>query len=232
LAKSGSVTMGKWSVLVAVLVIFLTLAVTALAISAMRVNHLLPMGNHSGGALLGGGYRFAALPLGEAVVLLALVGQLDRKTKPYRLFFLAGIFAVAFFVLSFLRDLAILGVGAMESAFYPSYRAMAIPNVGGMGTRMEVFVLLMALLTGVTKVAVCLLAAAKGVRWIFSLRGVKSIVIPVAILVLALSLIGYSNLIALFAFPHAYLRYAPALQMGIPVLMWGIVEIKTKKCPL
>jgi len=229
LAKSGVVTLGKWSVLIAILAILFAVGVTVIALPAMRLNHLLPLGVHSGQGLLWGGYRAAVLILGNGIIFLTLARRLDKKANPYGLFMFAAALAVAFFALTFLRDLAILGQGSMDTVFFSAYKAAGVLDLGGLGIRIESFVLLIALLTGITKIAICLLAAARGVSRITSQWNQTYTVFLVAATTLALAMILFPNLTSLFIFPGIYLHYAPVLQIGIPLLLWLIVEGKRKK---
>jgi len=229
LAKSGAITLGKWSVLIAILAVLFAVGMTVVALPAMRLNHLLPLGVHGGQGLLWGGYRSAVLILGNAIIFLALAGRLDKKANPYGLFFFSAALAVVFFALTFLRDLATLGQGSMDTVFFPAYKAAGVLDLGGLGIRIESFVLLIALLTGITKIAVCLVAAANGATRIGGRLDRKVLLFLVTAMALILAMGLFPNLTSLFAFPSVYLRYAPVLQMGIPVLMWLIVEGKVKK---
>jgi len=229
LAKSGAITLGKWSILVAALAVISAVTMAIFGIPAMGFNHLLPLGVHSGQGLLWGGYRSAVLGLGNAIILLTLAGRLDRKANPYGLFMFSAALAIAFFALTFLRDLAVLGQGSMDTFLFPAYRAAGVLGMGGLGVRIEVFVLLMALLTGAAKIALCLMATVKGVSRIGGRLDRNFLAPLVAALALILAMSLFPNLTALFAFPGVYLRYAPVLQVGIPVLMWLIAEGKAKK---
>ena len=109
LAKSGILTIGKWSVFAACFVLGISLALTLLAIPSMHVSNLLPIGISNSGALIQGGYQFMLAPLGGAVIVLVFGGKRGKGTSPYRMLFFGAGLAALFFSLTFLRDTAILG---------------------------------------------------------------------------------------------------------------------------
>ncbi|MCL2567970.1 MAG: GerAB/ArcD/ProY family transporter [Oscillospiraceae bacterium] len=231
LAKSGTIVVGKWSmILVAVLVIF-AVGLTLFAIPSMRLQNLLPMGASGGRAIAESGYRFALLPFGEAVVVLALLGGLERKVNPYKLFLVGAAVAVCFFALTFLRDAAILGGRSMDTLRYPHFQAASVIRVGGMETRIEFLATIPFVLAGVTKSAVCLIAAVGAVRWVFRWADGSRILLPVAILSVGLSMVLFGIRVEVFAIPVVHQIFLPMVQVGIPVLMWVGGEVKARGRP-
>jgi spore germination protein KB len=229
LAGSGVETLGKWSTLWAATALLAAVLLTLLAIPSMRLENLLPIAASGGGAIFRGGHRITRLPFGEAVVLLALLGHLDRRANPYRLFFLGATLAAGFFVLTFLRDAAVLGAGNMDSLRYPHFQAAGVLQVGAGMTRIESLASIPPVITGLTKAAVCLLAAAGALRRIFGLAHGGLVLIPLALFCVGLSMMLFDKRAALFAYPAVHLRIAPLFQLAIPVLMWLIAEGKRLK---
>jgi len=232
LAKSGVETLGKWSTLWGVAAISAAVLLTLLAIPSMRLENLLPIAASGEGAIVREGSRFAFLPFGEAVVMLALLGRLDRQASPYKLFFLGASLAAGFFVLTFLRDAAVLGGGSMDTLRYPFFQAAGVLQIGSGLARIEALVTLPVILTGLTKVAVCLIAAAGAARRILGLMEGDSVLVPIALFSLGLSVILFGNLTALSAFPNLHLRVALLFQIVIPVILWLIAEGKRLRKPV
>ena len=231
LAKSGLETVAKWSILIGALTIAFTLALTLLAIPHMQGNHLLPIGASSHAALIKGGVRFAIFPLGEAVVMLALLGPLGKGTSPYKLFVIAPVMALGFFLVNFFRDTAILGAGFLDMLHFPTLKAASVVQMGWIGSRIDIFFLGILLLTGLTKAALCIIAGAHGIRRLFSLSDERRAILPLAAFSVILSAILFPNLAQLFAHPGIYVYYAPIFQGLIPGLMWLVVECKMRREP-
>jgi len=223
LARSGAVSLGKWSTLLVAALVLVAALLALFAIPNMRIEHLLPVAAGGGRAIADGGYRVLFSPFGEAVALLTLLGSLDRKASPYRLFFLGALLAALFFVLTFLRDAAVLGGESMDTLRYPFFQAAGVIRAGAVQTRMEFPASLPFVLAGLTKVAVCLIAAARAVR--------RSALIPVALFSVGLSALLFYRQTALEAILAVHLYAAPLLQVGIPVLICLVAEVRRKRRP-
>jgi len=226
LAKSGAETLGKWSTLVGAMAIVGALFLALMAIPSMRLGNLLPVMASGGREILWSGYRFAVLPFGEAVVLLALFGRLERGVSPYRVFFFGALLAAVFFVLTFLRDAAVLGAESMDSLRYPSFQAASVIRMGVIEMRIESLWSVPLILIGATKAAVYLIAAVLAVRRLFGLVDGGAVLLPVAFFSVGLSGVLFYNLTALFSFPALHLVVAPLFQMGIPVVIWLVAEYR------
>jgi len=232
LAKSGAETLGKWSLLLVSVLLVTAVALTILAVSNMRFENLLPLGDSGRSALMRGGARVALSPLGGAVVLLTLLGRFDARACPYRLFLFGAAAAVGMIALNFLRDASILGSGGMAVIQYPFFKAASVVQLGEIGARIEFPMVLPVLLAGITKAAVCLIAASKAVRFLFRLSDENTIIIPVAFFSVGISAVLAPNLPALLALPMLHLRAAPLFQVVLPMLLWLVAEIKMSRKPI
>ena len=229
LANSGLETIGKWSVLLGAGAITFALTLTFLAIPHAEGAHLLPIGVSTPAALVRGGGHFAIFPLGEAVVMLALLGRLEKGASPYKLFFFAPLLALGFFLLTFLRNTAILGASLLDMLHFPSINAASVVQIGWIGGRVDVFFMAILLLTGLTKAALCLIAGIRALRQVFSLSDETRLLLPVAFFSVGISAILFSNLPQLLAHPAIYVYYAPIFQVVIPGATWLVAEFKLRQ---
>lgn len=232
LANSGTRTLGKWSLFLGAILVSTTVILTLLAIPSMRPEHLLPVGSSGAEALVQGGVRAAVNPLGGAVVLLALLKRFDQGASPYKLFLVGTAAAVGVFILNFLRDTAILGTGGTAALLYPFFKAAGAVEVGSVGVRIEFLAVLPVILAGLTKAAICLLAATKAARQVFRLQKGNRAMVPAALTTLVFSVILLPNLPALTLLPELHLRVAPVFQVGFPVLLWLVAEGKVRRKPV
>jgi len=226
LARSGVLPVGKWSVLAACVLGGIGVLLTALAVSNLRLENILPMGTNSGTALMHGGHRFLVSPLGEAVVLLAFAGNLKREANPYKLFLFGALAVTLFLILSFLRDLSILGMAGMSRFRFAPFHAAGAIAVGNLGNRVDILVTISALLSGFTMAAICLLAAARALRCVIPQWATHRLVIPAAVLALGIVFVSFSGFVERLPWFDVYLRYASAVQFVIPAVMWLVAELK------
>ena len=229
LAKSGLQAMGKWCALLVAFAAVMTLLFFLLATPIMRLENILPLMPNGGEGVLRGAARFFALTIGNAVMMLALLGNFEAKASPKKLFFIATAIAILFFAFNFLRDTAILGQGGVEASVYPSYKAAGLIRLGGTGTRIEVFVLLFDVVAGLTKVALCIIAAARGFAHLFGQTEENAFVLSVVFLTVGLSATLFSNLHTLFSVAPTYLRVAPVFQVLIPLILAFVLLFRRKK---
>jgi len=227
-AHRGVLSMGKWSVLMIIIVVAIAVLLSLLSISNLRISNLLSLEFSRNEALLRGGYQFMVSPLGAGVVLLALLGRSTKWVSFYKVFFLGASLATLFFLWIFLRDLSVLGSAGMERLTYPAYHAASGIQVGA-GGRVESLVTVWVLLSALTMLAVCLYAAAGGLRRMTGRQKNTGMLIPATVLALGFTAFLGMGFAEGFPLELTYLRYAPVVQGGIPVLLWLVMEIKMKR---
>jgi len=227
-AHRGVLPLGKWSVLIMMLIAGVAVLLSVLSVSSMRISNLQSTGISGNEVLLRGGYQFMVSPLGAGVVLLALLGRGTKWVSFYKVFFLGAGLATLFFLWVFLRDLAILGATGMERLTYPAYHAASGIQIGA-GGRVESLVTVWVLLSALTMLAVCLYAAACGLRRVTRRQKSTGMLIPAVILAFGLTAffaLGFAEDLPLEVL---YLRYAPVVQGLIPALLWIVAEVKTQR---
>ena len=223
LAKAGTQALGKWCVLLVALTALGTVLFFLFSAPLMQMSNLFPLVLDAGSQLFKNSIRFFAFSIGNTVVVLALYEGLGREMSTVKVFFAATVMIALFSSLVFLRDTAILGQGGLQASLYPAYKAAGLIELGGTGTRVEVFVLLFDLLRGLTKTAVCILAAAGAFARVFQCRKNSALMFATCLTVI----------LALFAFPNvlsgsAFLQLAPVFQLYIPALLCVTLAFRMK----
>ncbi|MCL2588161.1 MAG: endospore germination permease [Oscillospiraceae bacterium] len=232
LAKSGGLTLGKWSVILGAVTVFTAVLLTLFAIPSMRAENLLPVVENGGRAIARAGARQAVFPFGEAIVFLALFGRLDQTGKSYKVFFLGAIFAAGVFILNFLRDAAILGAGGMDSLRYPFFEAAGVIRVGALETRIETLVTLPIVIAGLTTAAIYLFAATGAVRRVFGVKDSRALYLWLTLSAVGLAMVLFGNMRMLPSFSAVHFIVAPLFQLGFPVLIWLVAEVKSIRRPV
>ena len=132
-------------------------------------------------------------------------------------------------LLAFFRNLTVLGQPMIENSYFPSFITTRIIQVSNALERVENLISTNFILAGIVKISVCLFAATKGAAKLLNIENYNRIILPIALLILALSPIVVNNTMDMFASLPRYKYYALPIEVGIPILVWIFAEIKNKK---
>jgi len=229
LARSGMRTVGKWSVVMIVPVIFVTVWTLLGSIKQMRIGQILPVMDHPFKTIANVAFETFSFPFAETVLFLCLGGALSRDNKHYKMFLLALTYTVLTFLAIFFRNITLLGREMMRDTFFPSFVAVRILEMGDFFARVEGSVSSNFLLAGVAKITICLLAAAKGMNALFNLGDHKPMVLPCGILALGLAPNLFKNAMEMFENLPYYPYYSFPFQVIIPFIIWIAGEIHSRR---
>jgi spore germination protein KB len=95
--------------------------------------------------------------------------------------------------------------------------------------RIEGFISMNFILAGIIKITVCLMAATKGTARLFGINNYRKLLLPVSLLVVALSVIVYKNVMEMFDFLKFYTYYAIPFQVIIPLVVWIAAVVRIRK---
>lgn len=229
IAASGVETLGKWSVII-IPIFCTTVVLTVIAsLKQMDFSNILPVMENNFSKIAAGSLKLFSFPLAETVLFLGLAGSIKRQASPYKLYIYATAFAVLILFVVMVRNIELLGPALMKVEYFPSYIAARIINIGDFFARIEGTISMNFIITGITKIAVCLLVAAKGTAHLFGIPNYRKILIPVALLALSVSTILYKSAMEMFAFLETYQYYALLFEVIIPVIVWICAEIKIRR---
>lgn len=229
LASSNMRSVGKWSVVCIFIIIFLMIFTFAASIKHFKIDDILPIMEYPLKKIVMSSILVVSFPYLETVVFLCIGETLKKDCKPHRVHLYSLSLMVIMFLMVFFRNITLLGRKMMEISYYPSYLTARIIEVGGFATRMEGSISLNFLIGGITKIVVCIMAAANGLKSIFNFANYRTMVLPSALFALALSTILYSNTMEMYNFIKYYAIYAMPFQIVIPIILWIAGEIYTRK---
>jgi spore germination protein KB len=227
LARCGTGVFGKWAV-VTLAILYTIISITlAFSFGSIDWTHLLPVRDSEWKDILLAGYRHFSLPFGETVLLLGIAGSFKKGESPYKIYLYGTLAASVTGMIILLRNILVLGPSLMEAVYYPSFVAGKIINPTEFFARMESTIASSYLFTGVTKIALCVVVASKGIAGLLGLPSYKNMLIPVGLLCLALGMISYESVTQLFRFIKSYYTiYAIPFQLVLPLLIWLAAERK------
>jgi spore germination protein KB len=230
IAISGSETMGKWGMIV---VLFAAVSFGALMVFSaprIRADNLVfaLQGNWNDIGLTG--FKVFAMPFGEAILLLSMAGDLEKRVNPYKLLVGAGCVSAAIALMFYLHTAAMLGQSNLDAVYFPSYKAASVINIGAIGTRIEALIAFAFTLESVTKAAIGLYAGTRAIAAIFRVQNFWKLVFPVGLLTVAMSVVDFGNMVERFEYmDNVFPFYAVMFQAGFPLLLWMTAEIRLRK---
>ncbi len=229
LAASGVSALGKWSTVIFPIVMAVVVFTIILALVDLEFSNLQPMFEAKFEKVVTGAYYTLTFPFAETVLFLCLAGAVKKQVSPYKLYSFSIFFGCIVLVLIVLRNVMLLGTPMVGASYFPSYTTARLLHVGDFLTRIEGTITMNFLLAGIVKITVCLLAAAKGMAKLFNITDYRRIMMPVAMLSLALCAIVYKSAMEMFGFLSYYAIYAIPFQILIPAAVWITAEIREKK---
>ena len=229
MGKSKISTAGKWGTVILIFMILMVIFTIIISLSSIHTNHILPIMNHSFGEMLGSSIKNFSFPLAETVLFLCLGNFIKKEDSPYKIY-IYGILLGSFILLVvFLRNLTVLGVDMMTSSYFPSFVAARVVGLDDFLTRVEGIITINFMLSGITKITICLIAASKGIAKLLNIQNYKDLVTPTGLIILALGSILYSSVMEMFDFITVYPLYAFPFQVIIPLIIWIASEIKARR---
>jgi spore germination protein KB len=228
-ARAGVETIAKCSEYFLFFVMSLIILFGLLSIPNMDMDNIMPiMGNGLGKALAGVLSSFT-FPFGETVVFMMIFSALQNKKSPYKVYITALLIAGTVVVYIVLRNLTVLGPATIKAVYFPSYSAISRVNIGNFLQRMELAVTIVFILSGYIKIAVCLLAATKGVARVLGFDDYRILVMPIGLLMINLSYIIYKDIVEMFDWAFkVWPYYAIPFQIILPVMIWIAIELKQR----
>lgn len=229
LVRSSMSSIGKWSLVMSAFVLAMVALTFVASIPDIRLENFMPVLSHTPAKIARSTFEVFSFPYTETVIFLGLAGSFQKKANPYKMFLYSLIITTVTFLLVFIRNLSLLGATIMSLNYFPSFSAARIIEVGDFLARIESSISTNFQFAGIVKTACCLLAASKGMASLFDLDHCRPIVLPMAMLALALGAIAYKNTMDMIAFLAYYPYYAFPFQVAIPLAVWVGGEIYAKK---
>lgn len=228
--KKGIEVIGKWAYFVLPILIFVLLGIFLLSINFMNFNYIKPVLYQGIKPVLNAAISIFVFPFAETVLFLNVLGALDKKGKPFKVYVISLIIGGLIILLISVRNILVFGVETNSILYFSSYSAVSIINVGNFIQRLEVLVSVTYLLSGIIKVSVCLHSASLGIAALLNVKEYKILIAPIALLMMDLSSIVYYNAMDMFNWArHVYKYYAIPFQVILPILILILGKIKSRK---
>ena len=231
--RLGIEVLGRITTFFLPIMLFILVAIQLLSIPQLHFNYLKPILGSGLVPILKGGFTTFAFPLAETFLFLGAFNSLKIKKSPFKVYFLGILISAIMIIIITIRNIAMLG-NMVGSFYFPSYAAVSMISIGDFIQRMEVAVAFVFVFGVFIKISICLLTACKGIEKIFNLSDYRSIVIQTGLLMIYFSYIVFDNSMEMIYWAFkVYPYYAFPLQVILPIIIWILAEIKTRKtsCP-
>lgn len=133
-------------------------------------------------------------PFGEMIVITMLLPHLNPRFKPVRISIWAmALSAVLLCVVTFV-NISVLGIEIAGRATFPLFTSLSRLRVAAFLQRMDAVVLLLLIITSFFKIGTFMLAAVLAARELFQTVNYKTLIVPVALVVLVSSVLVAGSL--------------------------------------
>ncbi|MDU4959416.1 MAG: endospore germination permease [Sporomusaceae bacterium] len=228
LADKGLVVFGRWSVIICAMILVNVLFTILLSLDVIDLSHIQPVLDHRFSELAANALIMGFIAIGESMLILTLLGHVPAGASVYRIYSWGIFLGIGFFILMVLRNLAILGPEMVKAAKFSAYMAVRIVHFGNFFERVESLISFNLILMGITKITLCLTAAAMGTARLLQTDDYRRLLLPVSLLALALCAIIFKNAYEIFEFVWAYWLLALPVQVVLPLLLWVVAERRAK----
>ena len=229
LAINGAKALGKWSLAITPIVLGIVAITVLLSFDIYEPENILPVLEHPVGDIVKNAYQVFSLPLAETVLLLGIADFIRPSDNPQKIYLGGLLFSALVFLVIIARNLMVLGPAVMKVVNFPSYVAARIINLGDFFARIESSISVNFMLAGVTKVALCLITASRGIASLFGIKDWRKLVAPVGLLAVMLAQIQFNSATDMFGFVNYYAYYTIPFEIALPVAIWAVSEIRTRK---
>lgn len=229
-AKSGIEVIGRWNAIMLPIMLSVIIVVTLLFIPIVDLQNIKPILHNGAGPVLKTAFSVFGFPFGEVVILLFMFGNIKKGSSPYKALFWSLLIGGGSLLLVTFRSIVTLGEANISILYFASYASVRLIHIGDFLERIEISVAIIFMLSGFTKVSICLLAASGGVAKVLNFPQYRQIVAPIGLLMLMLSIIAFSNTTEMFEWAEKFFRYyALPYEVIFPVIIWICAEIKARK---
>jgi spore germination protein KB len=229
LVRGGGKALGKWSVATLPIVLGIVVLTVILSVNVMHPDHFLPVFDHPFSEIAKDAFQTFSFPFAEAVLFMTMMDIVAPGDSVYKIALEGLALSALVFLIVVARNMMVLGTEMVAIEYFPSYSAARIINLGDFLSRIEGSISVNFMLAGVSKLAVCLIAASRGVARLFDISNWRRLVIPMALMTLMVSAIIYRNTMEMFAFVKYYPYYAIPFQIILPLALWVFSEISARR---
>lgn len=205
---------------------FFVIIVSVLLIPHLQFNNLFPIFEHGWKPILRAGISSVAFPFGELVVFMMVYANVNNNKNIKKAAFSAIMTGGTIIFITLLRDIMVLGPKLLENLTFPAQTSSElIPDPWNISPLIAINLIIGSSVESSTY----LYASSKGIAQLLNSKDYRLFVIPMAVLLLILSVWNYHNIFQFFAsVSEVYVYFAIPFQIIIPFIIMIVSLIKKK----
>ena len=227
--KKGIETLGRFTDFFLPIMMFLILLTNILSLGNADISNILPVLKTANKAFFGDIFTTLSFPIGEAALVLALLGFKKNRKKNCGIFLYGLLFGGFLLVAETLRSILVLGSHTIALTYYPSYIATGVINIMDFFSRVEVVISTAFLIAQVVKTCVCIYVFSSGIGSLIGCSDYKTLVVPSSLAMISLALVIFKNTLDSYEFLAIYRFYAPIFQVILPLIVWVGAELYSRR---
>jgi len=210
------------------LVLGLVIIMNILATPEMNLRRLLPVFMENGAVPVIKGAVMPAAWMGEIVTMAVLIPYLNKAKEAYRVAVTATLITGFFILAAQIGDLAIFGPEVTAGWLFPGLNKIRMIHLANFLERLEPIAMTIWIAGGFVKISLFYWVAALGSAQWLELKDYKPLVLPVGVILLALSIMVHESILGLLTFLGTFWGpYALTLfQVGIPLLLLVVAVLR------
>ncbi|MFF2890316.1 endospore germination permease [Paenibacillus sp. NPDC057967] len=223
IARSAELLFPVFVLLFIVLVVFVS--------PQIRIERIQPMLESDLKSMVGATMYFTSVLSITTFFLLAVFpGEVDRPKAASKGFYRGAMISGIVLVIIIVLCITVLGTDMTARQTYPSYALAKKINVGHFLQRIEIVMAIMWFITIFYRVSLYFYAAVLGMKQLFNLKDYRSLVLPMGMLLVVVSLIVHPNVMHSEEYNRSvWVPYVSTFGIFLPILLLIIHAIRRKK---
>ncbi|WP_286724828.1 endospore germination permease [Pelotomaculum sp. PtaB.Bin117] len=202
------------------IILAMVFIVNILLVPELNLKRLLPVYIDNGAVPIIKGAIMPSVWFGEIVVMAVLIPYLNKAKEAYRVAASATLITGSILIFSYVNSMALYGPEAADGWIFPSLNKVRIVNIANFLERLEALIMFVWVAGGMVKISIFYWAAVLGSAQWLELKDYKPLVLPVGVIILALSIMAHESILGLYTFlATSALPFWIVFQACIPLLL-------------
>ncbi len=208
-------------------IIISVIILVVLAAREMDFKRLLPVYIDNGAVPIIKGAVTPALRMGEIVTMAVLIPYLKHTKKAYRIASTATMITGFLLLTAIAADLTIFGPEVTTGWFFPELNMVRMIHLANFLERMEALIMVTWVAGVLIKISVYYWAIALGSAQLLDLKDYRPLVLPVGVILLALSIMIHDSVMDLFVYTGTFVNFVLIIfEAVIPLFLLVVAVIR------
>lgn len=209
------------------LTIFLFLILVLFTFPEVEADNMKPVLEKGIKPIVLGAFSFLGTPFLELIVFLMILPYINEPKKAGKAFFIGTFYGGVILIVIISLTLLVIGTDLTARHIYPSYALAQKISIGNFLERIEVIMAMIWFTTIFFKLTVCYYASALSLAQILNLTQYRSLLIPLGMIMVVLSLVAYPDIIYFRnIIGRIWAPYAMTFGLIIPVLLLAVAVFR------